>query len=357
MTGFSSPEPIFLGVDCCAKAPIHYLVVRVALTRSVGASVLHASNALLACEVLLSTEDDGYSLHHIDLPLEQLSGSLLQVIALNTRRTQELVDYVKQTVDCMVRDIDTCFRSPTSVPTRLTKTMANELSEKDEGDLSTNLYHLAMTGSFTPTMLELLSDIIKDTNHKRWDQAVNTMYTSVQNHIFENLLPSLERLSIAASVIRGHARLHEESGKFISPKTIDVLLDDIDALRIMAQKVQLTVLTEHRQFGAFSKWLKLMIEVAIAGPGTKGALETEEREIPNLEYGLVLEYIKGTLLESMLVKQTDRQIGSKFEREIAELVRIAICHNLFSTSDRHTGLRYFESFTPLSPAEKANLCR
>ena len=181
--------------------------------------------------------------------------------------------------------------------------MNTELAEKQEGDVVMNLFHLAMTSDFTPTMLEWLVDIVKETNHKRWDQAVNAMYTNIQNHIFFNLLPALNRLSIATTSIRGHALFHEGTSKFeASPKLFTQILEGIDSLRLVANKMQLVIMTEHRQFRAFSKWVRVMIEIGVAGPGSKGAVETEEREVPNFDYPLLLAYIQETMTRSLLTR-------------------------------------------------------
>ncbi|KAI7552528.1 hypothetical protein KC331_g1829 [Hortaea werneckii] len=171
-----------------------------------------------------------------------------------------------------------------------------------------------MTTEFTDTMKEWLVDIVKETNHKRWDQAINTMYTNIHNHIFIDLLPALDRLSIAASALRGHARWHEGTDKFDAPPALfSNILSGVDALRLIAKKVLLTVMTEHRQFRAFSKWLRVMIDVGVAGPGTKGAAETEEREVPNLDFPLILAYIKDTLSGSSLAAYVNQPEGLRGE--------------------------------------------
>ena len=261
--------------------------------------LLHTSHSECSSQVILSDpSDDGiFNLHYIDLPLGSLGSPLLHVIATNTKRLQNLMAYITQTIRCIQHD----FTTGLQFPTRLMNNIGEELSEKEEGSLVMNLYQLAMTGSFTPTMLEWLIDIVKEPNHKRWDLSVSTMYSSIRDHLFMNLLPALDRLSLAASTLRGHAKLHEGTRKFdVVPECFSSILDQADSLRLMAQKMLLTVMTESRQFRAFSKWIRVMIEIGVAGPGTKGAIETEEREVPNLDYGLLLAYIQHTLSQSKL---------------------------------------------------------
>lgn len=261
--------------------------------------VMHASHPRCACQVILSqtASNSEYRLHHLDLPLDTLSGPLLHVIATNTKRTQNLLSYITQTVRCIAHD----YTVGTQFPTKLMNNVNEELSGKEEGDLATNLYHLAITGHFTPTVLEWLTDIMKDTNLKRWDQAISAMYTNIQNHIFINLIPALDRLSIATTTLRGHARFHEDTGRFeVAPELFTKILDGVDALRLIANKTLRIVASEFPRFRAFSKWMRAMIEVGVAGPGSKSARETEEREVPNLDYELLLEYMEESLSESRL---------------------------------------------------------
>ena len=77
-------------------------------------------------------------LHHIDLPLEKLGGSLLQVVATNVKRMQNIVAYIVQAVRCLQTD----FSSNAQLPTRLLSNLNEELSEKKEDEMVTSLYHL-----------------------------------------------------------------------------------------------------------------------------------------------------------------------------------------------------------------------
>ncbi|KAH9819865.1 Anaphase-promoting complex, cyclosome, subunit 4 [Teratosphaeria destructans] len=261
--------------------------------------LMHVAHSTCATHAILGSQEGAHiSTSFLDLPLDQLGGPSLHVIATNTKRIQNLLSYITQTVRCIQHDYMTGHTSPN----RFLNSLNLELEEKQEGNAVMALYHLAMTGDLTPTMKEWLVDIVKETNHKRWDQAVNGMYSNIQNHIFINLLPALDRLSIAAATLRGHAKYHEGSSKFeVSPAHFTKMLDGVDGLRAVAHKVQLIVISEHRRFRAFSKWLRVMIDIGVAGPGSKSAIETEEREVPNLDYTLLLGYIEETMTRSKLV--------------------------------------------------------
>ncbi|KAI7217484.1 hypothetical protein KC333_g4182 [Hortaea werneckii] len=276
-----------------------------------GKPVACSSLAASSTHAIFSTAEESLTTSLADIPISALSSPLLHAVALNTKRINNLLPYVTHTIRCIQHD----FTTGLNFPTRLLNNANMELAEKqEEGDIVSNLFHLAMTTEFTDTMKEWLVDIVKETNHKRWDQAINTMYTNIHNHIFVNLLPALDRLGIAASALRGHARWHEGTDKFDAPPALfSNILSGVDALRLIAKKVLLTVMTEHRQFRAFSKWLRVMIDVGVAGPGTKGAAETEEREVPNLDFPLILAYIKDTLSGSSLAAYVNQPEGLRGE--------------------------------------------
>ncbi|TKA24506.1 hypothetical protein B0A50_06663 [Salinomyces thailandicus] len=277
-----------------------------------GGALACAADKQAPVHAILSKGDEEATLvaSFVEIPLDTLSSPLLHAVALNTKRIHNLLAYTTQIIRCIQHDLATGI----AFPTRLLNNANLELAEKQEGNVVSNLFHLAMTTDFSDTMKEWLVDIVKETNHKRWDQAVNAMYTNIQNHLFMNLLPALDRLSIATTSLRGHAKSHEGSGRFDAPPQLfSNVLDDVDALRLVAKKAQLIIMTEHRQFRAFSKWLRLMIDVGVAGPGTSGAAETEEREVPNLDFPLLLSYIKSTLSHSELIAYVNQLNGLRGE--------------------------------------------
>lgn len=261
----------------------------------------HASHPLARSHVLLSRTSEGQLQYNTqDLPLGSLGGPLLNVIARDTKRMQSTLAYLTQVIRCITHD----YTTELQFPTRLMNNINMMLSESDQpqGDLAYNLRHLAMTGQLTPIMLEWLTDIVKEPNHKRWDTAIGGMYSRIQNHVFVNLLPALDRMSMAVCSLRGQADLHKDTTTFdVEPLLFSNILEGIDALRLAAQKIQLICIHEWQQFRAFSKWLRVQIEIGTAGPFSKNALETEEKEAMGIDHGQVLAYINETMKQSKLV--------------------------------------------------------
>lgn len=261
-----------------------------------GKPILHAAHPNSPSHVVLNrVEGAGSQLSFIDLPLSTFSGAVLHVIASNTKRIQSQLDYIVYTLRCIEHD----YHSGLDIPNRYLSLLTEELENDENHDPVFHFYHLAMTGTFNNYFLEWLKDMVKDTGLKRWEPNVNTMYQNMSNHLFVNLLPALDRITVAITTLRGYAKLYDGSSKFdVQPQLFSNILEHIDSLRLVAQRMQLIVMTEYTQFRAFIKWLRLQLDIAIAGPGSHSALETEEREVPGLDYSLVLAYIKNTLLDS-----------------------------------------------------------
>jgi anaphase-promoting complex subunit 4 len=266
----------------------------------------HTSHPYNGSHVLLShATKGGIQFSTQDLPLTSLGGPLLHVIARDTKRMQSTLAYITQVIRCITHDYTTELQFPTRLMNNINMMLSE--AEQPQGDLAYNLCHLAITGQLTPIMLEWLTDIVKEPNHKRWDTAIGGMYSRIQNHVFVNLLPGLDRMSIAVCSLRGLAELHRDSTTFdVEPMLFSHILEGIDALRLVAQKIQLVCIHEWQQFRAFSKWLRVQIEVGSAGPFSKSALETEEKEAMSIDYGLVLGYINDTMKQSELASYVQK---------------------------------------------------
>ncbi|KAF2162177.1 hypothetical protein M409DRAFT_58614 [Zasmidium cellare ATCC 36951] len=279
-----------------------------------GKPIMHAAHPESASHAILSdTGNSSLTLNLLDLPLQALSGPLLHVIGTNNKRIQVLLEYIVQTVRCIEHD----FTTSIALPQRLIDNLSAFLETELESDPVLNLFNLAMTGGFNEPLKEWFTNAITR-RHKDWEQTINSMYTHLQNHVFINLLPALDRMSIALTTLRGLANFYEGSSKFDCPAELFTkILEHVDSLRLVAQKMQLIIQMEHRQFRAFYKWVKMDLEIAIAGPLSNSALEIEDREVPNLDYALLLPYIKETLMRSRLTPhvETRPEIGESCSKD------------------------------------------
>lgn len=125
----------------------------------------HASHPYLAHHALLrgfKAEDtesraDTYHSFFVEtyiIPKTGSDGSHLDLIMSKTALTRDLGNYALHTAECLQAD----WKVQRNLPLRFMENVNETLGEKGEGSLEQNLYHLAMTGDYSPTMLEWLRD-------------------------------------------------------------------------------------------------------------------------------------------------------------------------------------------------------
>lgn len=127
--------------------------------------LLYAFHPQSPCHALLRGQTDrdetgdakgshGLSLGLFDIPLLSSGGSHLHLIVSRTAQIRDLCNYISYSIICAKSDWTTNI----NLPTRFMENVNETLDEKGEGTLEQNLYHLAMTGNFSPTILEWLRD-------------------------------------------------------------------------------------------------------------------------------------------------------------------------------------------------------
>ncbi|KAF9695720.1 hypothetical protein EKO04_006381 [Ascochyta lentis] len=224
------------------------------------------------------------------------AGIYLHLIASKTSQLQNLLLYITQ---CLQR-IRTFFKHATDLPSKFMLNISETLEEKDQGDLTTNLFHLACTGACPPLIHEWLVDELAEQGHTRWDNTVTTSLNTLQALVHENLIPALDRTATVISRLRALAMYHESDWIFSSPATeFTSLLETLKSMRLLAHTVLLYVADEKRQFAAFSRWLRFVIDFEATEPESQSRAEMEGRD-SGVDISLVLEYVKYGLQQSSL---------------------------------------------------------
>ena len=255
------------------------------------------------------------SLSLFDIPLLSSGGSHLHLIVSRTAQIRDLCNYISYSILCAKAD----WSTHTTLPSRFMENINETLEEKGEGTLEQNLFHLAMTGSFTPTMLEWLKDElaerVRDTislptrveytdeskGHKRWDHAITTFHNDLSKLLQTNLLPALERAILVTTNLRGLATYYENSSQFdVSPTYFTSIISALSMLQLLVHEAIIILAEEQRQFRAFSKWLRHVIDLSAADPGSVSARDMAEREAGVLDYPRILAYLAGGLVDSKL---------------------------------------------------------
>ena len=264
--------------------------------------LLHTSHPYSCSHVLLmrttSPATRKSQLAFVPLTLNFISsaGIYLHLIASKTSQLQNLLLYITQ---CLQR-IRTFFKHAQDLPGKFMLNISETLEEKGQGDLVTNLFHLACTGNCSPTMREWLVDELAEQGHKRWDNVVTTSLTTLLALLHENLIPALDRCSIVISRLRGLAHFHDRDWIFTGPvHDFSALLEVLKNMRLLAHTALAYAGEEKRQFLAFSKWLRFSIDFQATEPDSQSRVEMEARDA-GVDVALVLDYIQFGLRASDL---------------------------------------------------------
>jgi anaphase-promoting complex subunit 4 len=232
-----------------------------------------------------------------DIPLMSSGGSHLHLIISRTAQLRDLCGYIS----CSIVSAKSDWTTHTNLPSRFMENVNETLEEKGEGVLEDNLYHLAMTGNFSPTILEWLRDELAERGHKRWDHAMTTLYNELSKILHTNLLPVLERSTVVATNLRGLATYYLNTRHFnVPPDAFTSILSTLSSLQLLVHETIQILGTEQRQFRAFSRWLRHQIDLAAADPESLSAKDMAERETPQLDLPNTLAYLEGGLTKSRL---------------------------------------------------------
>lgn len=277
--------------------------VRLPGTWNVDATpILHANHpyscthGILMQTVNASSQQKQIAFIPLTLNFIPSAGIYLHLIASKTSQLQNLMLYMTQ---CLQR-IRTFFKHGQDLPSKFMMNISETLEEKGQGDLVTNLFHIACTGSCPPLVREWLVDELAEQGHKRWDNAVTSSFTTLLALVHENLIPAIDRCAIVISRLRGLAQFHDQDWIFSSPITdFTALLEILKSMRLLAHTVLLYAADEKRQFQSFSKWLRFCIDYEATEPESQSRAEMEMRD-PGVDISTVLEYIRYGLTKSNL---------------------------------------------------------
>ncbi|KAH8731637.1 anaphase-promoting complex, cyclosome, subunit 4-domain-containing protein [Phaeosphaeriaceae sp. PMI808] len=265
-----------------------------------SAPLLHASHPYSCSHSLImrttSPDSKNSKLAFVPLTLNFIpsAGIYLHLIASKTSQLQNLLLYITQ---CLQR-IRTYFNHARALPSKFMLNISETLAEKEQGTLTTQLYHLACTGNCPPLIHEWLVDDLAEQGHKRWDTTVSTSLTTLLALVHENLIPALDHCTIVLSRLRGLAHFHDRDWIFSAPLSdFATLLDVLRNMRYLAHTVLLYAGEEKRQFLAFSKWLRFVIDFEATEPESQSRGEMEGRDA-GVDMGLVLDYVRFGMVES-----------------------------------------------------------
>lgn len=219
------------------------------------------------------------------------------------------------------------WNTNTTLPSRFIENINETLTEKGEAKLEQHLYQLAMTGYRGEIITEWLKDELAERGHKRWDQAMTTLHHSLGSIFRINIIPGMERLTLAASALRGLALYYEGTTKFdVEAQFFTKVIDTVGCLQLLVHEALQILGEEERQFRAFSRWLRAQVDLSATEPGSQSAQELSEREAMTADIPRVLTYLEGPLIQSRLqpfVKGSNADSSANIRHDI-EAVAAAI---------------------------------
>ncbi|KAI5289848.1 hypothetical protein KEM54_003084 [Ascosphaera aggregata] len=260
--------------------------------------IAHASHPLTSTRSLLYHLPENNQLRLVvsDLNFITVSGRYLSLLASKITQLQNLLRYIKQ----VQTQIQLEWKNTQELTGRFLRSVNMDLDDKLGCDFITAAYHLVVTGDCWEPLRDFLVDTLGDRGHKRWDKTVSTGYESIRKYTHDCLLPALERASIHLNTLIGLSKFHKLSATLgLWTDNLQACQETIDVLTILSHKVMIHSSNELRGFTAFSKWLKLQIDLQVAEPLSQTSQDLMEKS-DSIDYSSTLKYLLGPLRKSCL---------------------------------------------------------
>ncbi|KAL9011267.1 MAG: hypothetical protein Q9173_003875 [Seirophora scorigena] len=288
-----------------------------------GAPNLNGSKPFLHCSHPLSTthaflvsastgEAEDLQVVPFDLRLISGAGRHLSLLASKVTEMHNLLRYLQQAQEHISAEI----KATQELPRKFMRNIDETLQEKSDCTWVQAAYHLVVTGHCHPEVKEWLVDELGERGHKRWDKAVTTGYESIRRLTHENLLPALDRLSVHISRLRGLSR-YQNSDLLLGLSTpeLDNIVDSVNGLQLLSNQLLKCTISESRQFGAFSTWLRHEIEKQATEPTSATAQELAQKDMA-FDYTSILDYIQGGMTKSRMPRYSGNPMDSKPQWDI-----------------------------------------
>ena len=227
-----------------------------------------------------------------------LSPRYLSVVAAKSTQLQNLLRYIDQ----VKTQISLEWKTAQDLPSKFLRNINETLAEKCESDFVTAAYHLVVTGDCYPPLKEFLVDELGERGHKRWEKAMMNGYETIRRLVHECLLPAIERCQIVISRLKGLSAFRKAGGVLgLEHDSLNVVDDTLDCLNLLGHRLLIAISKELREFTAFSKWLRLEIDIQATDPDISNVDDLLERQ-DSIEHRPVLDYISGAMSDSKVLK-------------------------------------------------------
>ncbi|PHH62544.1 hypothetical protein CDD81_6930 [Ophiocordyceps australis] len=228
----------------------------------------YASNALLSTQLLLfadtAHEPDHVWMVPMDLPFLMPTDFSLSHLCHMLANLTNLFRYLKQAS----LHLGVEWKNATELPKRFLQSAQATLQEAKSGpqDITTALYHLALSGHAHKQLREWLVDSVGERGHKRWDKAVDTALKNMRTLVHENLLPATDRCVMVLSRLHGFSQAYADSDHLdFAPAQVCKITNIINGLVIVSHEILQDVMDQLEYFAAFSDWLYFHIDRLTSG--------------------------------------------------------------------------------------------
>ncbi|PHH68460.1 hypothetical protein CDD82_543 [Ophiocordyceps australis] len=228
----------------------------------------YASNPLLSTQLLLfadtAHEPEDVWMVPMDLPFLMPTDFSLSHLCHMLANLTNIFRYLKQAS----LHLGVEWKNATELPKRFLQSAQATLREAKNGpqDVTTALYHLALSGHAHTQLREWLVDTVGERGHKRWEKAVDTALKNMRTLVHENLIPATDRCVIVLSRLHGFSQAYTDSDHLdFTPAQVSKITNIVNGLAIVSHEILQDVMDQLEYFATFSDWLYFHIDRLTSG--------------------------------------------------------------------------------------------
>ncbi|KAI9709102.1 MAG: hypothetical protein M1820_003548 [Bogoriella megaspora] len=232
-----------------------------------------------------------YGIISLELGLLNRRGSQIHMIASRASQLRNLYDYISDVTTSLGK-----YYNETQYLSRLLSPIIDDF-EKDGCSPVEAFHQLAATGDCVGSLRAWLVDALTERGHQRMEIMIEPGYSELIKCIHENLLPAIERSTVIAISLRGLANYHQTTpGSTVNEHSFTRVLAVLSSLRQIFHCILVHAARERSQFMAFSKWLRLRIDIMVSTKTIDHLVERSDA----IDYAEVFDFIEGPMEKTKL---------------------------------------------------------
>lgn len=235
-----------------------------------------------------------------------------------------LVDYI----DCALSFLQSETKSLQSGTKRILDVLLSKLPDDGEDHDDKNLaiiselYDALITGNPSEYLNNWLIEL-SDRGLKRWHKVCTMAYENSRKYLFENLIPSCERLILLLSRLRGLARWETGELLGLKPELFNEAINHVKFILQDSHRCIWDLGDEYEKFKGFMSWLEVTYDdVPGAPPATGKPINGEPAKVKTTDViKYVTTYLTSTRLEIYFTQKQSLQM-SENKDDLVDKARI-----------------------------------